>query len=61
MAQGILSGKYNDGVAPEESRFAEGGSGAASTWARWFSTEKHPKTVAMLHALAAAAKKLGCT
>jgi aryl-alcohol dehydrogenase-like predicted oxidoreductase len=48
MSQGILSGKYNDGVAPESSRFAEGGSGDNKVWTKFFSEENHPKTVAML-------------
>ena len=59
LCQGILSGKYNDGSAPEGSRFEKDGNGA--TFQRYFGPGKKETTLKMFAALADLAKELGCT
>lgn len=60
LAGGILTGKYNDGVAPEGSRYKE----EASTgwiWGKFFGEDKKEATIATLKGLAEVATELGCT
>ena len=59
VAQGILTGKYNDGTAPDGSRFEKDGN--AATFQRYFGEGKKESTVKMLGQLAELAKKQGCT
>jgi aryl-alcohol dehydrogenase-like predicted oxidoreductase len=54
-----LSGKYNDGSAPDGSRFEKDGNGA--TMSKYFGEGKKESTVKMLNELAALAKELNCT
>ena len=56
---GLLAGKYNDGTAPDGTRFA--GEGMKSTWDRYFGEGKKETTVKMFAGLAALAKELDCT
>ena len=61
LAQGILSGKYNDGVIPEDSRFATDPMSANMVWQWYFGPDKREKTLQVLNNLAAVAKELGYT
>jgi len=59
LCMGILTGKYNDGTAPDGTRFAS--EGMKDTWNRLFGPGKIEETKKMLTALAELAKELGCT
>lgn len=59
LCQGILTGKYNDGSAPEGSRFEKDGNGA--TFQMYFGPGKKESTVKMLAELKALAESLNCT
>jgi len=59
LCQGILTGKYNDGSAPQGSRFENDGNGA--TFQRYFGPGKKESTVKMLAELKALADSLSCT
>jgi aryl-alcohol dehydrogenase-like predicted oxidoreductase len=61
LCQGILTGKYNEGVAPSGSRFDKENSG--NPFHRLFlqGEEKKAESLKMLNDLAALAKELGCT
>jgi aryl-alcohol dehydrogenase-like predicted oxidoreductase len=54
LCQGILSGKYNDGSAPEGSRFEKDGNGA--TFQRYFGPGKKETTLKMFAELSDLAK-----
>jgi voltage-dependent potassium channel beta subunit len=60
LAGGILTGKYNDGVAPEGSRYDKEPT-TARIWANFFSEDKKDKTCESLKALAELAAELECT
>ena len=59
LCQGILTGKYNDGSAPEGTRFASEGN--ATTFNKYFGEGKKESTIKLLTELADLAKSLGCT
>jgi len=61
LCQGILTGKYNEGVAPSGSRFDK--ENAGNPFSRMFlqGEEKKAESLKMLNDLAALAKELGCT
>ena len=59
LASGILSGKYNDGNIPQDSRFGSSDS-LNFVWVKYMSQEKD-KTCAKLRKLADLAKELGTT
>lgn len=54
-----MTGKYNDGSAPEGSRFEKDGNGA--TFQKYFGPGKKESTIKMFAELAAYAKELDCT
>ena len=56
---GILTGKYNDGSAPDGSRMAS--DGMKTTWNRYFGEGQKEKTMAMFKGLADLAKENNCT
>lgn len=60
LAGGILSGKYNDGVAPEDSRYKKEAS-VGWIWARFFGDKVKDKTIAALKGLGEIATELGCS
>jgi len=59
LCMGLLTGKYNDGSAPDGSRLAS--EGMANTWKRYFADDKREGTTKMLKALGSLAEELGCT
>lgn len=60
LAGGILTGKYNDGTAPDGTRYKENKFAADNIWPRYFGTEeKKAKTTKVLQALGAIAADLG--
>lgn len=62
LAGGILSGKYNDGVAPEGSRYKESEFAQNMIWPKYFGTpEKQASTIKLLKGLEEIAKEVGCT
>lgn len=61
MAGGILSGKYNDGVAPEGSRYAANDFAKNAIWPKYFGEKAKDKTVKTLKALEEIAQELGCS
>jgi aryl-alcohol dehydrogenase-like predicted oxidoreductase len=56
-----LTGKYNDGVKPEGSRYEKHGDFLKDTWNKYFSEEKKEQSSKMLKALDALAKEHGFT
>jgi aryl-alcohol dehydrogenase-like predicted oxidoreductase len=56
---GILTGKYNDGVKPEGSRYDKHGDFLKDTWNSYFNEEKKESTIKMLKALDDLAKENG--
>ena len=60
LASGTLSGKYNDGVAPEDSRL-KAGFGADMVWPQYFGPGKAENTIRILKGLEVIAKDQGCT
>lgn len=62
LAGGILAGKYNEGTAPEGSRYSDSQFARDNIWPRYFGTpEKQEKTKSLLKGLEALAKEVGCT
>lgn len=61
LAQGILSGKYNDGNIPEQARFASDPLSATMVWNWYFGPGKRERTLTALNNLAEVAKELGYT
>ncbi|CDW85421.1 aldo keto reductase family protein [Stylonychia lemnae] len=59
LAGGILTGKYNDGVAPEGSRFQNHIGYLAPHWDRWFGEKSKEANLKRLNGLAEYAKELG--
>jgi len=59
LCMGLLTGKYNDGSAPDGSRLAS--ENMQNTWNRYFGPGKKEKTVEMFKKLADLSKELGCT
>lgn len=59
LAGGILSGKYNDGNAPEGSRYDKEAFASSVIWPQYFGPGKKEKTVETLQGLEAIAKDLG--
>jgi len=60
LAGGILSGKYNEGVTPDGSRYKDNKFAADNIWPRYFGTEeKKDKTVKVLKGLAEISTELG--
>lgn len=51
LAMGILAGRYNDGVAPEEGRFTTDPTYKDVVLNQFFSPEKKVKSVKILHDL----------
>lgn len=60
LAGGILSGKYNDGVIPEGSRY-DNFKFLDGNWQKYMGADTKEKTVKMLNELGAYAKELGYT
>jgi aryl-alcohol dehydrogenase-like predicted oxidoreductase len=60
LAGGILSGKYNDGVIPEGSRY-DNFKFLDGNWQKYMGADAKEKTVKMLNELGAFAKELGYT
>jgi len=61
LAGGILSGKYNDGNAPEGSRYKENDFAKNTVWPRYFNDAKKEDTIKMLKGLEQIAKDVGCS
>jgi len=62
LAGGLLTGKYNEGVAPEGSRYKENAFVRDLVWVRYFGDEeKSAATSKKLKALKAIADDLGCS
>ena len=61
LAGGILSGKYNDGVAPEGSRYESNKFAADNIWPKYFGESAKDDTVKKLKAIAELAKEQGCS
>lgn len=61
LCQGILTGKYNEGVAPQGSRFDKENSGNPFQKLFMAGEEKKVESLKMLNDLADLAKTLGCT
>ncbi|CDW80076.1 aldo keto reductase family protein [Stylonychia lemnae] len=61
LAGGILTGKYNEGIIPEGSRYDKHKDFLKDTWNAHFSEDKKEKTIKMLQGLAEIAKELGYT
>jgi aryl-alcohol dehydrogenase-like predicted oxidoreductase len=62
MAGGILSGKYNDGSIPPDSRYAKDPFAATVAWPRYFGSEEaKKKTLSTLVGLKELAAELGYT
>jgi len=61
LAGGILSGKYNDGNIPADSRYGTNAFVKEYAWPRYMSAEKMPNTLRILKGLAEIAKEIGCT
>jgi aryl-alcohol dehydrogenase-like predicted oxidoreductase len=59
LASGILSGKYNEGVAPEDSRIGTTKFAADNIWPKYFGETTKDKTIKTLKALAEIAKEQG--
>lgn len=57
LAGGLLTGKYNSGEIPNDSRFAQ--HDMKQTWERYFGESKKAETVKKLNELAEYAKSLG--
>jgi len=60
LAGGLLTGKYNDGIAPENSRFDKK-SRPSDNWTKLIKSNKHDETLKKLKGLGELAKKLGAT
>ena len=56
LCQGILTGKYNSGELPENSRFSDG---KGTPMQKYFNPEKKEGTLKMLNGIAEIAKELG--
>ena len=61
LAGGLLSGKYNDGNVPADSRFATDDFAKNNVLPRYFGESSKPKTIKTLTGLEELAKELGCT
>jgi len=61
LAGGILTGKYNDGVKKEGTRFESEYPAVKSTWEKYFSEENKESTIKALTGLADIAKEIGCS
>jgi aryl-alcohol dehydrogenase-like predicted oxidoreductase len=61
MAGGVLSGKYNDGNIPEESRFAKDPFTTTFALPIYFGPTKKEATLRILNGLADIAKEIGCS
>ena len=65
LAGGLLTGKYNEGVLPEGSRYATPREGYVAKFEQEFSglfaEGNREKTTAMLNGLKGVADELGCT
>jgi len=61
LAGGLLSGKYNDGNCPVDSRFATSAFHADNVLPKYFGPTKKEGTLKILNGLADLAKELGCT
>lgn len=62
LAGGILTGKYNEGVAPEGSRYSESQFAKDMIWPKYFGTpSKVESTIKLLKGLEEIAKEAGCT
>lgn len=60
LASGILTGKYNSGDIPDDSRFANN-EDLKFIWAKYFTGKEKDITIAKLNALGELAKELGVT
>ena len=60
LCMGLLTGKYNDGVIPEGSRFAVQGF-LGRYWDLYFSEGKKEKTIAMFKGIKDIADEMGVT
>ena len=61
LAQGVLTGKFNDGKIAEGSRFDKNQSSKDFVWQWYFSDDKKENTLRMINKLAEAAQELGYT
>ena len=61
LAGGIFSGKYNDGVTPEGSRYCESVFAKAAIWPKYFGESKKENTLKILKGLKEIAAELGWT
>jgi aryl-alcohol dehydrogenase-like predicted oxidoreductase len=61
LAGGLLSGKYNDGNVPADSRFGTSAFHADLVLPKYFGPTKKEATLKTLNGLAEIAKELGCT
>lgn len=62
LAGGVLSGKYNDGIPPSQSRYGDSGNEMLkSIFSNYFSEEKKDSTIKTLRGLGEIALELGCS
>ena len=61
LAGGILTGKYNSGVVPEDTRMANDPISKNFTLPRFFGPTKKDETLRLLNAIGDIAKEIGCT
>ena len=62
LCQGLLTGKYNDGNAPDQSRMANDEIiSNPMTWDKLFSDRRKDQTITLFEKLAKLAKNIGCT
>jgi aryl-alcohol dehydrogenase-like predicted oxidoreductase len=61
VAAGILTGKYNSGNIPEDTRMAKDAISMNVTLPRYFGPKMKDETLRVINAIAPLAKEVGCT
>jgi aryl-alcohol dehydrogenase-like predicted oxidoreductase len=61
VAAGILTGKYNSGDIPEDTRMAKDPFSQSATLPKYFGPKAKDETLRIINSIADIAKEVGCT